>query len=51
VKLVFRGGGVKPPIEARSEQEVIELVASHPGSFGVVGSGNDTSGVTRLFVR
>ena len=43
--------GVKPPIEAKSDQEVIELVAGRPGSFGVVGSDNDTTRVTRLFVR
>ncbi len=49
-KLTFRGGAVRPPIELENEAEVVNAVSRQPGSFGVVSSSIETSGVTRVRV-
>jgi hypothetical protein len=50
-RLVFRGGGVKPPIEMNDDAGVVAAVASRPGMIGVVREGTELRGVIRVIVR
>lgn len=50
-RLVFRGGGVRPPLEMSDDEGVVAAVASRPGAIGVVREGTDLRGVVRVTVR
>ena len=51
MKLVFRGGGARAPLEFQTDSEVVAVVASHPGAIGIVAADTPTAGVTRIGVR
>jgi hypothetical protein len=51
MKLVFRGGGARAPLEFQTDEEVVAVVASQPGAIGIVAADTPTAGVTRIGVR
>ncbi len=51
LRLVFRGGGARAPLEVVTDAEVVKAVASRPGAIGIVTAGTDTPGVTRVSIR
>jgi hypothetical protein len=50
-KLVFRGGGVRPPLIVSRESDVVKEVARRPGTIGLVPADLDLSGVRRVAIR
>jgi hypothetical protein len=51
VKLLFRGGGARPPLELLTDADVVKAVATRPGAIGIVSAGTEIAGVTRVSIR
>ena len=51
VKLLFRGGGARPPLELVSDADVVKAVATRSGAIGIVSAGTEIAGVTRVSIR
>lgn len=49
IQQIFTGRGV-PPLELKNERQIIEYVASHPGSIGYIEAHNLDSSVNRVSV-
>jgi hypothetical protein len=50
-RMVFRGDGTVPPLVLGSEAEVVRVVSTRPGTFGIVPDNVPLSGVTRVEIQ
>ncbi len=51
VKLLFRGGGARQPLELPADADVVKAVGNHPSAIGIVSAGTEIAGVTRVSIR